>query len=228
MHQAAAELFPDTNVVIAYQLLFGAYTGIVPDGLAGLGLDDVDWAGDATVLLGYIKGRTSAESVNLSGKAVRLLERWLEHSIPLRSHLPAADRQALWVRHHSGQRAGMTTTKITVLTIQKWVLRQGLLDDAGRPLGIHRQRIRTTFQNQRDRRTWSGSSRATIDPNHSPRVEGDNYLTAATEAQRNAIDDIIEDAQGDVLRRPCSPAPTTRPTRRRWPPTIPKSSPVFS
>jgi hypothetical protein len=41
----------------------------------------------------------------------------------------------------------------------------------------------------------------TIDPNHSPQVEGDHYLTATTPAQRQVVDAIVEDAQHDLLRR---------------------------
>ena len=52
-------LFPHTQEVIAYQLLFGAYSGIVPDGVAGLQAGDIDWAGDAAILLSYIKGRAA-------------------------------------------------------------------------------------------------------------------------------------------------------------------------
>jgi hypothetical protein len=56
MRAASDELFPGVNVVIAYRLLLGVYTGIVPDGIAGLGIGDIDWAGDASVLLAYVKG----------------------------------------------------------------------------------------------------------------------------------------------------------------------------
>ena len=72
------------DVVIAYRLLFGVYSGIVPDGIDDLVIDDIDWAGDATVLLSYVKGRTAAESLNLPRRAVRLLEQWLAHSELLR------------------------------------------------------------------------------------------------------------------------------------------------
>ena len=45
-------------MVIAYRLLFGVYSGIVPDGIDDLATGDIDWAGDATILLSYVKGRT--------------------------------------------------------------------------------------------------------------------------------------------------------------------------
>jgi len=206
-HRVREALFPRPRVVISYQLLFGAYSGIVPDGIDGLGLRDIEWAGDAQILLSYVKGRTAQESLNLPRNAVRLLERWLEHSALLRSFAAAEDREVLWLRDTSVR---IENSKVSNISVRAWVRHHGLLDDAGEPLPINRQRIRTTFHSHRDRRAWSGSGRATIDPNHSPAVEGDNYLTASTPAQRNAIDSIIEDAQADLLRRARPPTVLTR------------------
>ena len=84
---ASARMFPHLQVVIAYRLLFGAYSGIVPDGIDDLLVDDIDWAGDATILLSYVKRRTAGESLNLPKRAVRLLEQWLAQSALLRGHL---------------------------------------------------------------------------------------------------------------------------------------------
>jgi hypothetical protein len=81
------------------------------------------------------------------------------------------------------------------------VLRHGVSGDDGRPLKIHRSRIRTTHHAMRERSGWAGSGRATIDPNHSPQVEGDHYLSATTPSQRRAVEAIVEDAQHDLLRR---------------------------
>ena len=74
-----------------------------------------------------------------------------------------------------------------------WARRHGL--------SVDRRRIRTTYLSLRDRSRWHGSSRSAIDPNHNPAVEGDHYLTAATPAQREALDTIIEDAQHDLLSK---------------------------
>ncbi|MEK8141730.1 hypothetical protein NKH18_01160 [Streptomyces sp. M10(2022)] len=46
----------------------------------------------------------------------------------------------------------------------------GLRADSGEPFPVDRRRLRTTFIAQRGQREWS--LRATIDPNHSPQVEG--------------------------------------------------------
>src|ERR1039457_824973 len=197
-----AALFPPGDTVLAYRLLFGVLTGIVPDGIEDLNVGDVDWAGDATVLLSYVKGRTAAESVTLARPAVRLLEQWLEHSALLRRWAPGQVRGDLWLRLqfggiHNPFRAGPFARNF----IPYWAERHELHDDRGDQLVIHRHRIRTTFESHRDRRAWFGSTRATIDPNHSPQVEGDHYLTVTTDRQRAAVEEIITQAQGDLLRR---------------------------
>jgi hypothetical protein len=198
---ARTALFPRADVTVAYKLLFGIYTGIVPDGIAGLGTDDVDWAGDAAVLLSYIKGRTSAESIVLSPRAVRLLEQWLSHSDLLRQFTPENQRGDLWLRHAPGANGQVPSGPPNGASARRWAKQHNLLAEDGSPLQIHSHRVRTTFESLRDRKAWFGSARAVIDPNHTPAVEGDHYLTAATQAQRNAVDGIIEQAQGDLIRK---------------------------
>ncbi len=207
-HQVSADLFPSLDVVISYRLLFGVYSGIVPDGIEDLTTSDIDWAGDASVLLSYVKGRTAAESLNLPRRAVRLLEQWLAHSALLRSLASPSDRERLWLgTFPPGGRS--LITRIDRSAIQRWAQRRNVTSDAGRPLKIHRARIRTTHLSLRDKSAWAGRGRATIDPNHSPQVEGDHYLTAATPAQQDAVEAIVADAQHDLIRRARPPAVLT-------------------
>ncbi|MGR8008525.1 hypothetical protein [Streptomyces hypolithicus] len=203
---AREALFPGPRVMIAYQLLFGVYTGIVPDGIDDLGIKDLDWAGKHTVLVRYLKGRTTHESLTLSAKAVRLLERWLDYSAPMREHCPPEMRDGLWLRFEpsgAGPHAvgPWRVSRAYKSTVTEWIRAQGVVDAKGAPIRVHRQVIRTTFESHRDRATWFGSSRATIDPNHTPAVEGDHYLSATTEAQQNALEEIVAQAQGDLLRK---------------------------
>lgn len=201
--EASRELFPSSDVVIAYRLLFGIHSGIVPDGIDDLVTDDIDWAGDSTILLSYVKGRTAAESSTLPRRAVRLLEQWLAHSALLRSHVGPEDRRRLWLRLNKpgGTEVSAKTGQAGRVAIQRWAARHGVSDEDGEVLKIHRSRIRTTHLSMRDTRMWAGRGRATIDPNHSPEVEGDHYLTATTPSQRRAVEAIVEDAQHDLLRR---------------------------
>ncbi|MFF2518342.1 hypothetical protein [Streptomyces sp. NPDC058086] len=194
-------LFPRASVTFAYRLLFRIRTGIVPDGLADLGLGDVRWSGDATVLLDYVKGRTSQESLALSRSAVRLLRQWLEHSSVARRFAPEELRNQLWLRYWSGGGSGWSAGRFETDARATWVREHQLVDDAGRPLRIHLHRIRTTVEASRDRTSWRGSSRATIDPNHTPAVKGDHYLAGQSPAQKDATENVIEDAQRDLLRR---------------------------
>ncbi|MFI1584677.1 hypothetical protein [Embleya sp. NPDC020630] len=206
IHLLRQDLFPGLRVMLAYQLLFGVYTGIVPDGIDDLGVEDLEWAGQATILLSYVKGRTSNETLTLSKKAVRLLERWLEHSALLRAHCPPELRGGLWLRFES---PGSGTNPLGPWqsgrahrsTVSQWATVNRVVDAHGAVINLHRQVIRTTFESHRDRASWFGSRRATIDPNHTPAIEGDRYLSAMTEAQRNAVEEIVEQAQGDLLRK---------------------------
>ena len=207
--QAASGLFPHLDVTIAYVLLFSVYSGIVPDGVDDLVTGDIDWAGDSSVLLSYVKRRTAAESLNLPRRAVRLLEQWLDHSRLLRGFVPPPGRDQLWLGVRSRGHAGVTAGPANRNAIRRWLVRNGVTGDDGHVLTLHRHRIRTTHESMRDRKTWKGSGRATIDPNHSPQVEGDHYLTATTPAQRGALDAIIEDAQHDLARRAEPPAVIT-------------------
>ncbi|MET9882901.1 hypothetical protein ABZZ20_06985 [Streptomyces sp. NPDC006430] len=207
-HDATRAVFPHLEVLIAYRLLFGIYSGIVPDGIAELVVEDIDWAGDSTVLLSYIKRRTAAESLNLPRRAVRLLEQWLAHSALLRTFVTPEEIRTLWV---GVSRAGGSrrVRGIDRVAVQRWALRHAVTGNDGQPLKIHRSRIRTTHEAMRDRSSWTGSGRATIDPNHTPDVEGDHYLTATTPAQQHAVETVIEDAQHDMLRRAHPPTVIT-------------------
>jgi hypothetical protein len=207
--QAAAGLFPHLDVTAAYLLLFSVCSGIVPDGIGDLATGDIDWAGDSSILLSYVKRRTAAESLTLPRRAARLLEQWLDHSRLLRGFVPPPDRDQLWLgithRGHTSVSAGPVHRNVT----RRWLARNNVTDEHGQVIKLHRHRIRTTHQSMRDKSTWRGSGRATIDPNHSPQVEGDHYLTATTPAQRDALDAIVEDAQHDLARRAEPPAVIT-------------------
>ncbi|MGI8312832.1 hypothetical protein [Saccharopolyspora hattusasensis] len=207
-YSALRAVFPHLDVVIAYRLLFGIYSGIVPDGIDDLGVNDIDWAGDSTVLLSYVKRRTTGESLNLPRPAVRLLEQWLTHSSLLRGLVEPADRDRLWLGlSYIGK--PFLIREIDRVAIQRWVRRHDLLGTDGRPLKIHRARIRTTHHAMREKRAWTGNARATIDPNHTPAVEGDRYLSATTAGQRHTVETVIEDAQHDLLRRAQPPTVIT-------------------
>jgi hypothetical protein len=205
---AVQAMFPHLDVVIAYRLLFGIYSGIVADGIADLGVTDIDWAGDSTVLLSYIKRRTATESITLPRSVVRLLEQWLSHSALLRSRVEPADRDRLWL--------GLSYIAQPVLIgdlgsfpINRWARRYGLLGDDGKLMRIQRPRLRRTHYAMREMKNWTGNARATIDPNHTPAVEGDHYLSATTPAQQHAIETVIEDAQHDLVRRAHPPTVIT-------------------
>ncbi|MFC4943233.1 hypothetical protein ACFPFQ_07060 [Pseudonocardia sp. GCM10023141] len=207
--RAAREaLFPTYATQTAYRLLFGVYTGIVPDGIDSMGLGDIDWAGDHTILLDYVKGRTGPEGLALPSRAVRLLTRWLEHSAPLRRVAPPPLQDRVWIAAPEPGGRSVVGSRVATPsdhhTVTRWAVeQQELRSDDGSPLAIHRSRIRTTYQHILARQGWTG--RTTIDPNHTARVEGDHYLSATTPGQRDALESIVEQGQADLLRRALPP-----------------------
>jgi hypothetical protein len=48
-----------------------------------------------------------------------------------------------------------------------------------------------------------------IDPNHTARTEGDHYITPTDPAQLDAVESIIEDGQGEILRKARPPVVLT-------------------
>ena len=208
--QATTGLFPHLEVTVAYLLAFGACSGVVPDGIGDLVVGDIDWAGDASVLLGYMKGRTGPESVTLGRRAVRLLEQWLSHSALLRSFAGPTVRRQLWLGVEREGSARISAGPVHRNVVRRWADSHELLrGEDGQRIEIHRHRIRTTHLSLRDRRAWAGNPRARVDPNHTPAVEGDHYLAATTPAQRQAVEAIVEDAQHDLLRRAQKPVVLT-------------------
>jgi hypothetical protein len=203
-HEALAirrALYPNGNVAFAYLLLLSMRTGIVPDGIDGLTLSDITRTGESSVLLSYVKGRTGGESLNLARDAVRLLDRWLAHSAALREHAGAmADQVWIYeVSHGASVTDAIRARPRSQYQRLSLVAQNDVLGDDGQPLAIHGGRVRATYHHRRDRSSWTG--RATIDPNHSARVEGDHYLSSHTPAQLDAIEGIIEQAQTDLRRK---------------------------
>ena len=200
IERARAALFPSHKDAIPYMLLLAAWTGIVPDGLTGLEVSGIRWTGRQATLLSYTKGRTADESLVLSPRASRLLEQWVQHSALLRGHAPAELAEHVWLVTRQGR---LARAAFEEYMMRGWVKAHDLRGDDGGLLRIDRRRLRTTFIAQRGQRQWS--LRATVDPNHSPQVEGDHYLSAATPAQKAVVEEIARDAQGDLLRRASAP-----------------------
>ncbi|MEU0577683.1 hypothetical protein ABZ465_10345 [Streptomyces griseoincarnatus] len=204
-------MYPPVQVATAMRLLFGVYSGVVPDGIRDLGLDDFTWTGDRTVLMDYVKGRRGPESVNLPARAVRLLERWLELSEPVRQLARESMAGDLFVfldseyRSTDGAKSQLSPLSTRAAPksgnkARRQLARElDLRTDAGEPLLLHSARIRTTYHNVLAQRGWTG--RTKIDPNHTAAVEGSHYVSTTTPAQAESVEAIIEDAQADILRR---------------------------
>ncbi|MFJ4977850.1 hypothetical protein ACIP6X_21280 [Streptomyces coeruleorubidus] len=73
------------------------------------------------MLLDYVKGRTSQESLTLSRPAVRLLKQWLEHSAVARRFAPPELQEHLWLRYWSGGGSGWSAGRFETDARAAWV-----------------------------------------------------------------------------------------------------------
>ncbi|WP_151898336.1 hypothetical protein [Streptomyces sp. C8S0] len=232
MRQIKDALYPTSITLAAHRLLFAAYCGIVPDGIADLGLGDVSWAGESTVLLDYVKKRRGKESSTLTDRAVRLLERWLDLTSLLRAKAPEHLREELWLRTRRRRKTSehprvFLIDRIEMTSRRQWAQWQlvhltGVQGDDGNALPIDSRRVRTTYLNQLSRGGWTGAT--TIDPNHTPAVEGDHYLSSLTPAQREAVERIVEDGQSDILRKAEPPTVLTAEETARFAADLPEQA----
>ena len=202
------------TTVIAYRLLFGIYSGIVPDGIDDLVAGDIDWAGDSTILLCYVKGRTAAESLTLPRRAVRLLEQWLAHSALLRSHVDPAARRPAVAAAEQARRDGYRRRPAApaASAIQRWVVRHATASVTRRST-VEDPPVADPHHLPRrcgTRRPGPGAGARRSTPTTARQVEGDHYLTATTPAQRRG-------GRGDRRGRPARPAAPGTPADGRSP-----------
>ncbi|WP_395296777.1 hypothetical protein ACF9IK_27495 [Kitasatospora hibisci] len=210
-------LYPDNDVVFAYTMLLALRSGIVSDGIKTLTVGNYTRTGPHTAMLRYYKGRTAEEALNLPRAAVRVLDQWLEHSRPLREHAGTLT-ESMWI--YASQQEGIRTTSLNGHQRTRWANLHDLRADDGTPLTVDFRRIRATYHNRRDRSAWTG--RATIDPNHSARIEGDHYLSHHTPAEQAALETVILDAQSDIRRKAEPPVIVTHDDAKQFAAEFPR------
>lgn len=194
-------LLPDMDTVLAYRVLLGLEFGLPAESMNGLTTDDVEWQGERQLRVTFRKRRASdAQSMRYreagpwTGPA--LLRDWLQTSERLRSLM--GDDSHLWI--YFTEAAGGAVANFTDWRWGKhrrrFIERTGLTNDDGQPLPLDLRRLRTTWT-ERKGRDWHGA--VTIDPNRTPTVEGDHYLTRSADPE--AMAETVEAAQQDLLRR---------------------------
>ncbi|TRW44392.1 hypothetical protein [Georgenia yuyongxinii] len=194
-------LLPDRDTVLAYRVLLGLEFGLPAESMNCLTTADAEWQGERQLRIKFRKRRGSdaqamhyREAGPWTGPA--LLRDWLQISERLR--LLMNDESRLWIYFTEAEGGAVAD-----FTIWRWgkhrrrfIKRAGLTDDGGESLQLDLRRLRTTWT-ERKGRDWHGA--ITIDPNRTPKVEGDHYLTRSADPQAAA--ETVEAAQKDLLRR---------------------------
>ena len=194
-------LLPDMDTALAYRVLLGLEFGLPPESMNALTTADLEWQGKRQLRVAFRKRRASdAQAMGYrdagpwTGPA--LVRDWLRTSERLRSLMN--DESHLWIcftEAEGGAVADFADWRWGKHR-RRFIERTGLTDDDGQPLPLDLRRLRTTWT-VRKGRDWHGA--VTIDPNRTPAVEGDHYLTRSADPEVMA--ETVEAAQQDLLRR---------------------------
>jgi len=121
---ASARMFPHLQVVIAYRPSFGAYSGIVPDGIDDLLVDDIDWlARDDPAVL-----HQTAHRWRVVESAPKRPSGSSNSGWPIRrccgGHLDADTARCLWIGVERPGTAVIFSGAVHRNTIKAWVLQR--------------------------------------------------------------------------------------------------------
>lgn len=120
---------------------------------------------------------------------VRLIERTIALTAPLRADAPEDLKERLWLYRRTSGRGRGCVTALTDNTLAKAIKRlvtsHGLLDTNGHPLRINVSRLRKTFANRIFELTDGDLGTTAIALGNTPQVAGRNYLAPGKDAQKN-------------------------------------------
>lgn len=191
---ATGAFYPELTTLLAYRILIGLELGLPAESIDTLKVTDISWSGPRTMRVSYTKNRAHGLQTALYSNAgpwsgPSLVQELCEALAPARENLSTS---SLWPTPRVEE--GFVSRWATQTRARrKLVGRHVLKDDFGEDLSLDMRRLRTTWT-ARKSREWNGL--VTIDPNRSPRVEGDHYLTKSV--SQDAIHEAISRAQREL------------------------------
>ena len=115
---------------------------------------------------------------------LRVIERVMELTEPLREHAPPGFQDCIWLYRTSGGVVALGDTVLRTATTR--IVRQaGLRDTNGKPLRINVSRLRKTFINRVNELLDGDIVATAAAAGNTPRVVGMHYLRPGEEAQKN-------------------------------------------
>lgn len=197
----ARELWPSALDLVAYRTLLCLETGIVPEGVASLRVDDLQRVSAREVIISWEKQRGGGREADRFGGAGdwspgRIFERAVQITAGARRFASSDDRAFLWVA------AGTNRPRIYRMTHAmeakyRWLAATGLEGTEAR-FELDGRRLRKTFYRRLDER-FGGAIPSVAGINQSERVAAERYLSVTQPTE--FLEGVVEDAYMEALRR---------------------------
>jgi O6-methylguanine-DNA--protein-cysteine methyltransferase len=193
-------IFPEKRDLVPYLLLLGLNTGIIPEGLSALRLQDWSVLGNGSIRLKWYKARAMGyEADTFSDKGQwspgALLRRVEAATGRLRSF---GDEEALWLVYAPRGKQiirPITTSDPWPITTSSFIKKHNIEADNGGLLVLERRALRKTYVARLDKK-YHGAVQLIAGSNQSSQVAADHYLqTEETEVIR----DVIERTQHEIV-----------------------------
>ncbi len=214
--------------VIAFFVALSLETGLEPECVKALRLDCLRNPASGTVEIAYVKRRARGlewkrlrvrdGASSTPGGIIRTL---IELTAAARRHKPS---DSLWIYFHTGRLEDRITLHGRE-TIDSWIARHGIVDDAGQPLRLLLSRLRKTHKALWYAKTQGDLARFAI--GHTPEVAARHYadLPSLRHLHEQAVADGLNDALASALQ-PRIVTPDEEAIARRAPSTLQLSVPA--
>ena len=202
LKEAARVLWPTATDLVAFRTLLALETGIVPEGIASLRVDDVQRVGPREVIIAWEKQRGGGrESDRFAGAGEwspgRIFERAIEITSGSRSFATRDDQPFLWIALHSIHLRMHRMRHVSPPVVDAWLRSSGLSTEEG-TFDLKGRRLRKTFYRRLDE-AFGGAIPSVAGINQSERVAGEHYLSVTQSTE--FLEGIVEDAYAEALRR---------------------------
>jgi hypothetical protein len=206
---ASRSLWPDAEDLVPYRTLLGLETGIVPEGVVNLRVDDFQRVSGREVVIGWEKLRGGGRESDRFGGAGewspgRIFERAVEITSGPRRFAARDDKAFLWLALDAGKSRMYRLGRATK-AVHRWLESAGLSTPEA-PFKLDGRRLRKTFYRRLDER-FGGAIPSVAGINQSERVAAEHYLTVTQPTE--FLEGVVEQAYAEALRRvESSPRPT--------------------
>ncbi|HEV2368561.1 MAG TPA: hypothetical protein VGR90_01720 [Acidimicrobiales bacterium] len=202
LRDMATALWPTAADLLAYRVLLALETGIVPEGIAALRVEDFQRVSAREVVIAWEKQRGGGRESDRFGGAGewspgRIFERAVAITAGLRRHASPGDQGFVWIALHTTQLGINRVRRPSSPVVEAWLASTGL-SSPGTPFDLKGRRLRKTFYRRLDER-FGGAIPSVAGINQSEAVAAEHYLSVTQPTE--FLEGVVEAAYAEALRK---------------------------